>query len=158
MAACEGKGTGEQSLLRNLLGHLNADDVLLADALLATGWIIHGAISRGADVVMPQHGMRSTDFTRGKQLGKRDHLVQWPQPPKPRTMSAEDYARYPEFITMREIAVNGRILVTTILDPKATSAQALGALYKMRWNIEVNFRTIKATLEMDMLEGVNSFV
>lgn len=43
VVACEGKGTGEQSLLRNLLDHLNTDDVLLADALLATWWIIHGA-------------------------------------------------------------------------------------------------------------------
>ena len=31
------------------------------------------------------------------------------------------------------------------------SARELGALYKMRWNIEVDFRTIKATLEMDVL-------
>ena len=52
VAACEGKGTGEQSLLMNLADHLNADDVLLADALLATWWIIERAIERGADVVM----------------------------------------------------------------------------------------------------------
>lgn len=151
VAACKGKGTGEQSLLANLLDHLNGGDVLLADALLATWWIIHGASSRGADVVMPQHGMRITDFTQGRRLGKNDHLVQWVRPPKPRLMSAEEYACYPEFITMREVEVNGRILVTTILDPKAVTAQSLGALYKMRWNIEVDFRTIKATLEMDVL-------
>ncbi len=66
-------------------------------------------------------------------------------------MSAEDYARYPEFITMREVEFNGRILVTTLLDPTAAPARALGTLYKMRWNIEVDFRTIKATLEMDVL-------
>jgi len=151
VAACEGKGTGEQSLLGNLLDHLNTGDVLLADALLATWGIIHGATSRGAEVVMPQHGMRITDFIGGKRLGKHDHLVQWPRPPKPKTTSAEDYARYPEFITMREVESNGRILVTTLLDPAYASAQALGTLYKMRWNIEVDFRTIKATLEMDML-------
>ena len=151
VAACKGKGTGEQSLLGNLLDHLNAGDVLLADALLATWWIIEGASRRGADVVMAQHGTRIIDFTRGQRLGRHDHLVQWPRPPKPKTMSAEDYARYPEFITMREVEVNGRILVTTLLDRTAVSAQALGALYKMRWNIEVDFRTIKATLEMDVL-------
>jgi len=151
VAACKGRGTGEQSLLMNLLDHLNAFDVLLADALLATWWIIQGARSRGADVVMPQHGVRITDFTHGQRLGKNDHLVQWPRPPKPKTMSAEEYASYPEFITMREVEVNGRILVTTLLDPMAVSAQSLGALYKMRWNIEVDFRTIKATLEMDVL-------
>ncbi len=151
VAACKGKGTGEQSLLANLLDHLNGGGVLLADALLATWWIIHGASRRGADVVMAQHGVRITDFTRGQQLGKNDHLVQWPRPPKPKTMSPEEYATYPELITMREVKVDGRILVTTLLDPAFASAQALGALYAMRWNIEVDFRTIKATLEMDVL-------
>ena len=151
VAACKGKGTGEQSLLMNLLDRLNKDDVLLADALLATWWIIQGAIGRGVDVVMPQHGVRITDFTRGQRLGKNDHLVQWPRPPKPKAMSAEEYAGYSEFITMREMKVNGRILVTTLLDPAIASVHALGALYKMRWNIEVDFRTIKATLEMDVL-------
>ncbi len=151
VAACEGKGTGEQSLLANLLDHLRGGDVLLADALLATWWIIHGVSSRGADVVMAQHGVRITDFTCGQRLGPNDHRVKWPRPPKPKTMSAEDYASYPEFITMREVEVNGRILVTTMLDARAVTAQSLGALYKMRWNIEVDFRTIKATLEMDVL-------
>ncbi len=151
VAACKGRGTGEQSLLTNLLDDLNDNDVLLADALLATWWIIHGAKSRGADVVMPQHGTRITDFTRGQRLGKNDHLVQWPRPPKPKLMSAEDYARCPEFITMREVEVNGRTLVTTLLDPAIAPAPSLVALYQMRWNIEVDFRTIKATLEMDVL-------
>ena len=151
VVACEGKGTGEQSLLSNLLDHLTARDVVLADALLASWWIIEGAVRRGADVVMAQHGKRITDFTRGQRLGKNDHVVHWPRPPKPRTMSAEDYARYPAFIVMREVQVNGRILVTTLRDPQCVSTRALDALYKMRWTIEVDFRTIKSTLQMDVL-------
>lgn len=151
VVACEGKGTGEQSLLGNLIDTLNADDIVLADALLATWWIIEGAMRQRADVVMAQHGKRITDFTRGQRLGKNDHLVQWPRPSKPKTMGVDEYARYPAFITMREVEVNGRILVTTLLDPKHASVRDLGALYKMRWNIEVDFRTIKATLEMDVL-------
>ena len=111
VAACEGKGTGEQSLLANMMDYLNPGDVLLADALLATWWIIQGALERGADVVMPQHGVRITDFAHGQRLGKNDHVVQWSRPPKPKLMSAEKYACYPEFITMREVKVNGRILV-----------------------------------------------
>ena len=66
-------------------------------------------------------------------------------------MSAQTYACCPAFITLREVEVKGRILVTTLLDPAFVSAHELGALYKMRWNIEVDFRTIKATLEMDVL-------
>ncbi|MEO6022199.1 MAG: hypothetical protein ABIP64_03620 [Burkholderiales bacterium] len=106
---------------------------------------------------MAQHGRRITDFTRGQQLGKNDHVVQWPRPPKPKTMSAKEYARYPASITRREVEVDGQILVTTLFDPKIVSARVLAALYKMRWNIEVDFRNIKATLlpkrgqEMDVL-------
>ena len=157
MSACKGKGTGEQSLLANMMDYLNPGDVLLADALLATWWIIQGALERGADVVMPQHGVRITDFAHGQRLAKNDHVVQWPRPPKPKAMSAEEYARHPESITMREVKVNGRILVTTLLDPAIASVHALGALYKMRWNIEVDFRTIKATLEMDVLPSAPGY-
>src|SRR4030067_3644273 len=100
---------------------------------------------------MAQQGGPMPEFVHGQKLGKNDQQVQWPRPPKPKAMSAEEYAGYPEFIEMREVEVNGRILVTTLLDPVLVSAQSLGALYKMRWNIEVDFRTIKATLEMDVL-------
>jgi len=151
VVACEGQGTGEQSLLENLLDQLTPGDVVLADALLATWWIIEGASRRGADVVMAQHGRRITDFRRGQRLGKNDHIVHWPRPPKPRAMSAEEYASYPETIAVREVEVKGRILVTTLRDPRFAPAHALGALYQMRWNIEVDFRVIKATLQMDVL-------
>ena len=151
VVACEGKGTGEQSLLRSLLDHVALRDVVLADALLATWWIIEGVTARGGDVVMAQHGRRITDFARGESLGQHDHVVEWQRPPRPASMSAGQYARYPERLRMREVEVGGRILVTTLLDPESASARALDNLYAMRWNIEVDFRTIKATLQMDVL-------
>ena len=124
---------------------------MLADALLTTWWIIEAIIGRHADVVMAQNGARITDFTKGKKLGRHDHIVQWPRPQKPKWMSAEQYARYPLFIRLREVEVNGRILVTTLLNPETISARQLGELYKMRWHIEVDYRTIKATFQMDVL-------
>ena len=152
VAACKGKGTGEQSLLRELLDHHVAPgDIVLADALLANWWIIERTLAHGGDVVMAQHGSRITDFTRGEPLGSNDHLVDWPRPPRPRLMSTKEYAGYPERLQMRELKVGGRIVVTTLLDPKTASAEALNKLYAMRWNIEVDFRTIKATLQMDVL-------
>ena len=152
VAACKGKGTGEQSLLRDLLDHHVAPgDIVLADALLANWWIIERTLAHGGDVLMAQHGSRITDFTRGEPLGSNDHLVDWPRPPRPKLMSAQEYAGYPERLQMRELKVGGRIMVTTLLDPKTAPAKALNKLYAMRWNIEVDFRTIKATLQMDIL-------
>lgn len=152
VAACKGKGTGEQSLLRELLDlHVAPGDIVLADALLANWWIIERTLAHGGDVVMAQHGCRITDFTRGESLGSNDHLVDWPRPPRPRLMSTKEYACYPERLQMRELEVGGRIVVTTLLDPKTAPVKELDKLYAMRWNIEVDFRTIKATLQMDVL-------
>ncbi len=138
-------------MLRDLLENINAGDVLLADALLATWWIIEGVVKRGGDIVMAQHGCKITDFTRGEQLGKHGHIVEWSRPPRPKSMSHEQYAIYPEQLLMREVEVGGRILVTTLLAPGIASAQEIDRLYTMHWNIEVDFRVIKATLQMDVL-------
>lgn len=148
---CKGKGTGEQGLLSGLLELLDANDVVLADALLAGWWSICDIHARGADVVMRQNGRRATDFRRGMRLGKRDHVVEWPRPPKPQEMSREKYESYPQALVMREVKVNGRVLVTTILQPCEAPAHALDKLYSARWSIEVDFRTIKCTMQMDVL-------
>lgn len=151
VTACEGKGTGEQTLLRQMLPQIESGDILLADALLATWWIIAGAQTHGADVVMAQHGRRLTDFSTGISLGHKDHVVTWPRPPRPAWMSASEYQAWPSCLTMREVDVGGRVLVTTLLDRNEASPEQLDALYTMRWNIEVDFRTIKVSMEMDVL-------
>lgn len=151
IAACKGKGTGEQGLLGGLLELLDANDVVLADALLAGWWSICDIHARGADVVMRQNGRRVTDFRRGMRLGKNDHVVEWPRPPRPQAMSAEQYESYPRTLVMREVKINGRVLVTTMLQPRQAPAGALDQLYSTRWNIEVDFRTIKCTMQMDVL-------
>jgi hypothetical protein len=151
VAACKGKGTGEQTLLRGMLPSLERDDLLLADALLATWWIVADARARGADVLMPQHGRRLTDFTQGQRLRHRDHVVNWQRPLRPKGMPVEDYNRYPASIPVRECEIAGRVLVTTLLNPDMASAKELDALYALRWNIEVDWRIIKATMAMDVL-------
>ena len=52
---------------------------------------------------------------------------------------------------MRESQINSRILISTMRQPSYTSAKALNRVYAMRWNIEVDFRVIKAPLGMDVL-------
>ena len=151
VAACEGKGSGEQTMLRGLIPLIEAGDVLLADALLATWWIIADASARGADVLMVQHGCRLTDFSQGEMLGVRDHLVEWPRPKRPAWMSAADYRRYPATLRLREVEVDRRILVTTLANGTEVTPRELDRLYRSRWNIEVDWRTIKVTMQMDIL-------
>jgi hypothetical protein len=150
----QGKGGDEQTLLRSLVDTFAADDVVLGDAFYATWFLIADLQARGVDALFEQNGARrrSTDFRRGRRLGSRDHLITWPRPKvRPQWMSPEQYAATTESITVRELQAGKRILVTTMRCPKAASGKVLKDLYKKRWNIELDIRSIKTTLGMENL-------
>jgi hypothetical protein len=147
----EGKGHSEHDLFRSLLGALCPGDVLLGDALYCSYWLIATLQAQGVDVLFEQHGTRTTDFRRGCRLGARDHVVTWQKPPRPHWMTHEQYATCPQELTVREIKVDGRVLVTTMLDPRKTNKRDLSDLYVQRWHVELDFRNIKTTLGMDVL-------
>jgi hypothetical protein len=66
-------------------------------------------------------------------------------------MDIETYESMPVRVSMRETEIGGRILVTTLADAKAVTAQNIDALYGRRWQIEVDLRSIKAEMGMDIL-------
>jgi putative transposase len=76
----KGKGTGETSLFRELLGHLLPGDVLVADRYYCAYWLIAQVQQRGADLTSRLHSRRSADFRKGQRLGRGDHVVTWPRP------------------------------------------------------------------------------
>lgn len=150
--AHQGAGHSELGLSRTLLSALAPADVLLADALYANYWLIAELTAAGVDVVLHQHGSRCTDFRRGQRLGTRDHVVHWPKPAHvPAWMSRAQYHAMPEHLTLREVKVDGRVLVTTLRDPRTVSKAQLGELYRRRWHIELDLRCIKTTLGMEVL-------
>jgi hypothetical protein len=154
MGPCEGKGSDEQSLLRDMLDTLQSDDILLGDALYATYFLLWELIRGGADGLFEQHGgrKRSTDFTQGERLGARDHLIVLTKPKqKPDWMSQEEYEQAPATLKVREFQAGGKTMVTTFLCPKETPKQVLKALYRQRWHVELDLRNIKTTLGMEQL-------
>ena len=151
LGPCRGKHTGEQALFRTLMPTLKRGDIVLADRYHCNYFTAALLIERGVDLVTQQHQRRLTDFRRGKRLGKRDQLVDWIRPQRPAWMDDETYARMPEKIAMRQTEVAGRILVTTLIDAQTVSKTEIDALYCRRWQIEVDFRSIKAELGMDIL-------
>ncbi len=149
-----GKGADERSLLRLILGTLERGDVLLGDALFATYFLLCTLVARDIDAVFEQHGARqlTTDFRRGQRLGPRDHLIVLKKPViKPDWMTQTDYEQAPDTLTVRELRAGGKILVSTLLDPKQTSKSDLKMLYASRWNIELDLRNIKTTMGMERL-------
>jgi hypothetical protein len=155
-----GKGQGEVSLLRKLWDALRPGDVLLGDRLMS-GWVgMYLLKERGVDTVSRLSAHRRADFRRGTRLGKEDHLVRWEKPTSIRSVDRQTYHELPDVITVREIRFRvGQpgfrtrwiAVVTTLLDPEQASKAELASLYRARWNNELDLRSIKVTLQMDML-------
>jgi hypothetical protein len=153
LGPCRGKHTGEQALFRTLMAHLNVGDVVLVDRYHCNYFTIALLRECGVDILTRQHQRRITDFRYGKRLGRRDRLVQWARPQRPSWMDTETYARMPETLSLRQTEVAGRILVTTLTDAHEVSAQELDGLYDRRWQVEVDLRSIKSEMGMDIVRA-----
>ena len=152
MGPQQGKGSSELDLFRTLLDTLHAGDVLLADSYYCNYFMIASLQTAGVDVLFAQHGARITDFRRGSTLAKRDHIVRWRKPyARPKWMTRQHYAAFPREITVREVKVDGQVLVTTLTNHRYVRKGELSQLYAMRWNVELDLRNIKTTLEMEVL-------
>ncbi len=148
----KGKGTGEYGLFRELLGCFVAGDVMLADSYYCSYFLIAALQARGVDVLFEQHGARHTDFRTGEKLGARDHVVKWNRPPaRPAWMTAQEYADYPTELSLREVRVGKKVLVTSFLNPREVCKRELGQLFLRRWHVELDLRNIKTTLGMERL-------
>jgi hypothetical protein len=157
-----GKETGEHALLRKILHVFKPGDVALGDCYYASFFLIAMLLDMEVDAVFPVHGARHHDFRCGKRLGKKDHLVKWKKPSKPKWMDQETYDKFPIHITVREVAINNthdgfrprsRIVVTTFLKPKEVTKKDLALLYDYRWCVELDLRSIKETMHMGILRG-----
>lgn len=160
----KGKGTSELALFRSVHGTIDAGDVVLADRFFCSFFEVAELQRLGADAVLRQHQRRKTDFRRGIQLGKYDHLVVWKKPQRPQWMDEATYQQYPDTLTMREVRVHikgkGRkvrpriiTIATTLLDAKQYPKNELAELYRRRWDAELHLRSLKSILHMDVLRA-----
>ncbi len=148
---CEGKQTGETALLWKLAQRLQRGDIVIADRYYAGYFLIALLVQLGVDVVIRQHQRRHTDFRCGQRLGVKDHIVSWARLQRPSWMDADTYASMPEMLRMREVNVGGWTLVTTLTDAKEVSKRDVFELYRARWQIELDLRSIKTSMRMDVL-------
>jgi Transposase DDE domain len=158
---CKGKRTGETSLLRTLLDRLKAGCILLGDRTFANYFGIDELSRRGVDGVFRMHQARKVDFRRGRIVGMEDHRVLWPKPAaRPEWMDKATYEQMPDEMWVRELRfrvqqpgyrVHEIILVTTLLDPIEYTKEELAELFLKRWHIELDMRSIKIVMQMDVL-------
>jgi Transposase DDE domain len=157
IAPYEGKGTGETTLLRAMYGALRPGDVVLADSLFDNYFLICELRRRGIDVVVrAQYDRVGSQVLRD---GPDSEILLWRRPNKPHGMTGGQYRLYPEVLLMRQVTVDARDkenrterfeVVTTILDASIDGAQ-IGDLYERRWEGEVDIRSIKSVMQMDVL-------
>lgn len=161
IAPHEGKGTGEGNLLRSMLGTLKSGDILVADRLFPSYITLAALQDRGIDIVSISHQARKVDFSEGVQLGENDHIVQWERPRQMKGLTPEQIESLPETLPVREFVIeieerdgskDVAIVVTTITDPTVPQ-QEISDLYWRRWNCELDLRSIKQSMHLDVLRS-----
>ena len=141
----------EIPLARQLVGWVEQNDIVLTDRGFC-GWGFIALLKRkGVDVVMRAHQARKL---KGNQM-------QWDKPQrKTPTWTKTLWAELPPSLTMRIVRFRVNVpgfrteeivLVTTLLDTEAYPDEAIIALYRRRWAVELCFRDIKTTLGLDVL-------
>jgi hypothetical protein len=155
-----GKGQSESGLLHQLWGLFRSGDVLVGDRLMCAWTEMVMLKHRGVDCVCRLTSHRTADFRRGTRLGKDDHLVEWRKPAKPRSIDRKTYDTLPASLLVRECRVRVKqrgfrvrslVIATTLLDADVFTKDDLAELYFARWNIELDWRSIKDVLQMDVL-------
>jgi hypothetical protein len=157
IAAYAGKGTGETTLLRQMYDALSPGCVVVADALFDDYFLIWELRQRGVDLVARAQYQRVG--TQTVQSGPDGDVVLWQRPNKPHGMTGEQYRTYPKTQVMRQVSVDARDkdnrveqfkVITTILDESIGGGQ-IGGLYERRWEGEVDIRSVKSVMKMDVL-------
>jgi len=153
---CEGEGTSELALFRQLLDTVRPKDVLVADRHFCTYWLVAWLLERRADVAFRLHGARHLHRYQSHRLGKDDWLIRWERPARWAWMDEDTWRQLPEFLLLRMVRVRVRrpgyrtrlIKVVTTLGGSDVSKDDIAQLYHWRWHVELDIRNLKSTLGM----------
>jgi hypothetical protein len=155
-----GKNTGETALFRQLWRSLFPGDVVVGDRYFASYWDLVLLAMCGVDGVYRQHHMRLSKRLRVRQLGPSDWLLRLPKPQRPSWMDQATHEQIPGEVLVREVNFRVRVrgwrvreltLVTTCCDAERYPIDQLARVYHGRWQAEVDLRSIKVTMQMDVL-------
>ena len=159
-----GKGSGEQSLMRQLLGHLRPGDVLVADCYYCTYFMIVAALQAGATIVMKNHHRRSNNPLGALRYSKDHRRATWLLPDQPDWMSDDEYAQMPGAVMIQLIdikvvqkgfRVKSYTVATTVGGIDQETKDWLAAVYRGRWYVEKDIESIKCTMGIEHLRSLS---
>lgn len=144
---------------------LQPGDVILGDRHYCSYVDLVRLQERRVSVIYRLHQRRPADFRHGRRRGPEDRLVVWKRPQQwfeSFGVDRDEFERLPETLSVRLIRIaqtprgfRSRTIVvaTTLLDATAYPADEIRALYRDRWTAELNLRSLKTHLGMDILRG-----
>lgn len=155
----KGKGTGEMSLLREMKDSLPRGSLLIADRYYPGFATVAMLQECGVDLISASHHGRIIDFNEGEILGLQDHIVEWKRQRSQKYANQIIGRTLPETVKVREFTINiesrkggqERVIITTTLTDPSISQQEIADLYLKRWNVEIDLRSIKQSLHLDIL-------
>ncbi len=157
------KKSSELTMLRKQWQIFKAGDIFLADKGFCNYFDLAELKKKKVDSVVTL-ARRAPVNARSckKKLGSNDLLISWERPKytKKSAYSREQWEALPRELTLRQIRVEIEYpgfrkksfhIVTTLLDSTQYPAKELAALYLKRWDVELFFRDLKTTMNMDVL-------
>ena len=157
--------THELPLFRRLWHHFQPGDVVLNDRAYGTYVDLTRLLQRGVFCVTRLHQKRKLHLSAAQMLGPDDWQVTWCRPEQwiaSCGISREEFEQLPKTLDVRIVRVvhiprgfrsRPIYVATTLLDPVETPADQIRALYRDRWTAELNFKSFKTALGMDILRG-----
>jgi len=155
----------ELTLFRRLWSCFAPGDVVLGDRAYGAYTDMAQLLACGVFSVFRLHQKRKVDFRKGLRLGRGDVVTVWSRPAQWRAscgLRREEFERLPARLPVRLVRITHAIkgfrsrtivVATTLLDPVETPADEIRALYRCRWTAELNLRSLKTHLGMEVLRG-----
>lgn len=152
-----GKLTGEGTLFRKMFSNFRRGDVIVTDSLFEC-FRDHATLkAKGVYMICDKNGTRESPF-KGRCKVIEETWEELPRPKFDRNrFTREEWEALPETLKVRMIRCNvgGRkgdlTVVTTMLDSQAYPAAEIMKLYKLRWECELDIRSVKSVMGMGWL-------
>ncbi len=157
------KKSHELPMLRKQWDAFESGDIFLGDKGFCSYYDISGFKNRSVDSVVTLARRKPVSNADAvKVLGKDDLLIEWKKPRRNKrsSYSQEQWEALPEKLLLRQIKVSvsqpgsrtdSFHIITTLLDAEEYPASEIADLYLQRWDVELFFRDIKTTMDMDIL-------
>lgn len=157
-----GKQSGETWLLWQMLDQLEPGDTLVADCFYCTYWLVAACKNKGVHIVMKNHDKRDDNPVGAKKINQHERMTVWLKPQRPDWMTQEEYRSLPDKIEIRLVDIvidqagfrsKKYTVATTVLDNKTYTRSWITNVYRSRWLVELDIRSIKCSLDLDIVRA-----